>query len=177
MPADHHVVGDLHQIVDFRPLADDRVAIGAAVDRRAGADLDIVLNDDAADLRHFRVAARPHGEAESVLADMDAGMDDDAVADQGAENRRAGADGAVAPDPDVRANDGVGADHRSGADFRAGPDHRAGIDHDSGFKLRGRVDGSAWRDAGLAEGRTRARSARIEAAQDFGDRAIGLRRG
>ena len=49
---------------------------------RAGADLHVVLDDDTADLRHLRMSRRPHHEAETVLADADAGMDDDAVADQ-----------------------------------------------------------------------------------------------
>src|SRR5580704_18671652 len=48
--ADDDVVADLHQIVDLCPLADHGVAVCAAVDRYASADLDIVLNDDATDL-------------------------------------------------------------------------------------------------------------------------------
>ena len=66
-------------------LADDRVAVGAAVDRRFGADLDVVLDDHAADLRHFEMAARPHRETKTVLADVRAGMDDHTIADQRAE--------------------------------------------------------------------------------------------
>ena len=79
--ANDDVVADLHKVIDFRSFADDRVAVGAAVDGRAGADLDVVLNDHAPDLRHFHVALRTEGEAEPVLPDVDAGVDDDAVAD------------------------------------------------------------------------------------------------
>ena len=89
VPADDDVVADLHEIIDFRALADDRVAIGAAVDGRAGADLDVVLDDDAPDLRHLEMPAGPEREAETVLSDVRAGMDDDAVADQRAGERRA----------------------------------------------------------------------------------------
>ena len=97
---------DLHQIVDLGALADDGVADRAAVDRGVGADLDVVLDDDAADLRHLRDArAAPGTIAEAVLADARAGMDDDAVADQRMHQRGAGADRAVA------------------ADAHAGPDH------------------------------------------------------
>ena len=92
MPADDDVVADLHEVVDLGALADDGVAVGAAIDRRAGADLDVVLDDDAADLRHLEVAARAHREAEAVLADARAGMHDDAVADQRADDGGAGAD-------------------------------------------------------------------------------------
>ena len=65
MAADHDVVANLDEVVDLGPLADHRVADGAAVDRRAGADLDVVLDDDAADLRHLDVAARAHERSRS----------------------------------------------------------------------------------------------------------------
>ena len=55
------VVRDLHEIVDLGALADDGVAGRAAVDRGVGADLDVVLNDDAAGLRDFLMALRGDG--------------------------------------------------------------------------------------------------------------------
>src|SRR5262249_5604478 len=58
MAADDDVVTDLDEVVDLRPFADDRVAIGAAVDADAGADLDIVLDDDPPDLGHFQMSLR-----------------------------------------------------------------------------------------------------------------------
>ncbi len=70
MTADDDVVGDLDEIVDLGPLADDRVAIGAAIDRRSGADLDVVLDDHAADLRRLEMPAGTHREPESVLTDV-----------------------------------------------------------------------------------------------------------
>jgi UDP-3-O-[3-hydroxymyristoyl] glucosamine N-acyltransferase len=62
-----------------RVIIQDDVEIGANTTIDRGASRDTV---DAADLRHLDVAARAHGEAEPVLADPGAGMDDDAVADQ-----------------------------------------------------------------------------------------------
>ena len=53
VPPDADVVRDLHEIVDLGALADDRVAGRAAVDRGVGADLHVVLDDDAAGLRDF----------------------------------------------------------------------------------------------------------------------------
>src|ERR1700733_1258572 len=82
MAADDDVVADLHQIVDLRPLADDSVAVRAAVNCDPGADLDVVLNDYAADLRHLEMPSRPKRESEAVLSDMRAGMNDHPVADQ-----------------------------------------------------------------------------------------------
>ena len=98
VPPDRDVVSDLHQIVDLGALADDRVSGPAAVDRGVGADLDVVLNDDAASLRDFLMPLRTRKIAEPVLTDARAGMNDDAIADQGAEHRGAGADRAVASD-------------------------------------------------------------------------------
>src|SRR5262249_55927570 len=77
-----HVVPDLDQIINHRTVADDGVGPGAAVDRRIGADLDIVADDDAAELRDADMAARIGGEAEAVLADPGAGKDGDARADE-----------------------------------------------------------------------------------------------
>ena len=119
MAPDDDVVPDLHEIINFGALADDRVLKGAAIDGRIGADLDVVLDDDAADLRHLEVAAAAHGEAEAVLADAHARMDDDAVADQGVGDASPGPDVAVAADGDAIADDGVGGDARAAAD--AGP--------------------------------------------------------
>ena len=56
MAADLHIVGDLDQIIELAAFADHRVAQRAAVDGGGGADLDPVLQDDAAQLRNPRVA-------------------------------------------------------------------------------------------------------------------------
>ena len=58
MAADARVVPDLDQIINFGALAHDRIAESAAIDRRIRADFDIVLDDDAAELRNFEVARR-----------------------------------------------------------------------------------------------------------------------
>ena len=102
MPSDRDVVSDLDQIVDLGALADHGIAGRAAIDRRVGADLDVVLDDDAARLRDFLMALRTWQIAEAVLADTSAGMDDHAIPDQRMQHRGAGADRAVASDADIR---------------------------------------------------------------------------
>ena len=102
MPADDDVVPDLHEIINFRAFADHRILKSAAVDGCIGADLDVVLDDDPADLRHLEVAAGAHGEAEAVLADPHAGMDDDPVADERVGDGRERPDVAIAADRDPR---------------------------------------------------------------------------
>ncbi len=111
--ANHHVVADLHEVVDLGAFADHGVADAAAVDHRAGTDLDVVLDDHTPDLRDFEVAIGAHEIAEAVLPDAAARMNDDAVADQRVEDRRAGADRAVAPDMHARSDDRGRADHRA----------------------------------------------------------------
>ena len=116
MPADDDVVPDLHQIINFRAFADDRILKGPAVDGLVGADFHVVLDDDPADLRHLEVAPAAHGEAETVLADPHARMDDDPVADQGVGDCCQRADVAVAADGDAVADHGAGGDACAASD-------------------------------------------------------------
>src|SRR5437667_11036281 len=80
MPADHGVGADLHQVADAGPFADDGVASIAAVDGRAGADLHVILDDDAAGFRRPGLIAGLCGR--SLLSDAAAGMNRYVVADQ-----------------------------------------------------------------------------------------------
>src|SRR3984957_14733221 len=50
MASDRAIMPDLHQIIDLSSLPDHGIAGSTAVDRRVGADLDVVLDDDPADL-------------------------------------------------------------------------------------------------------------------------------
>ena len=61
------VVRDLHQIIDPCPGTDHRVVDRAPVDRGIGADLDIVLDHHAAELRHRMEALRRDREPEAFL--------------------------------------------------------------------------------------------------------------
>src|SRR5690349_19284218 len=78
---DTAAVRDLDEVVDLRPAADDGRPERGAVDGGVRADLDVVLEDDGADLRDLPVAVREREIPEAVAADDRAGMDDDAVAD------------------------------------------------------------------------------------------------
>ena len=74
---------DLHEIVDLGALADHGVADRAAVDRGVGADLDVVLDDDAPDLRDLADGrSRPCTKPKPSCPMLAAGMHDHAVADQ-----------------------------------------------------------------------------------------------
>src|SRR5262249_42421091 len=116
MPSDHDVVGDLHQVVDLGAVADHRVSERAAVDGGVGADLDVVADDDAADLGPLAPASGAHREAEAVLPDAGAGVNDAAVADDGMRQGRTCADVAVAAEHDPVAHYRPGGDGRAAAD-------------------------------------------------------------
>src|SRR6185437_2253611 len=149
--ADADVMADLDQVVDLAALANDRVANGAAVDGGTGADFDIVLNNDAADLRDLQMAAAAHHEAEAVLPDLAARMDDDAIADQRVADDGSRADRAVAPDPHLSSDHCGGADDGAAADLGARPDHRARLDRDAALQPRGRVHMGAGGLASLGQ--------------------------
>ena len=83
MLADLYVVSDVDLVIDLGAVADPRVFDRAAVDGGARADFDIVANHHPPELRDLEMAARARDEAEAVLADMDAGMEDGAVTDDG----------------------------------------------------------------------------------------------
>src|SRR3954451_7344267 len=81
MAPDRNVVADLNQVVDFRAFADHSVEERAAINCGVGADLDVVLNDDTADLRHLRVRLVAEREAETILTDLHASVQNGAIAD------------------------------------------------------------------------------------------------
>src|SRR5262245_30455531 len=118
MPADDHVVPDLDEIINFRALADDGILKSSSVHAAVGTDFHVVLDDHPADLGHLQVASSAHGEAEPVLADPHARVQDDPVADQGMHDRRAGADIAAAADGDAVADHGTGGHPGAAADLR-----------------------------------------------------------
>src|SRR5665213_3080472 len=134
MPANANIVADLDQIVDLGALADHGIADGATVDRGAGADLDVVLDDDAPELRHLKVAAQTQHEAEAVLTDLAARMNDDPVADQRVGDDGSRPDRTMASDAHLGADDCRCPDDGAGADFDPRPDHRAGLDGDAAFE-------------------------------------------
>src|SRR6185369_9568866 len=162
VPADGHIVTDLDLIVDFGALADHRIAQAAAVDGGAGADLDMVLDQDPAGLRHLQMAlGAEEDEAIAVLPDAAGGMDQDIVANQRELDRRAGADIAVAADLDVGADHSARTDHGAGANLDPGPDHRERINDDAILQMGGGIDDGRWRDAVIVEPGLRAKRVRM----------------
>src|SRR6185437_4097158 len=89
---DLHVVPDLHQIINHRARADDRVGSRTAIDRCVRTDLDIVDDNDAAELRHLHRRVGIGRETEAVLTDARPGIDAHARADNAVAECRIGRD-------------------------------------------------------------------------------------
>ena len=76
MRADAAVVRDHDEVVDLDAFLDDGVVERTAVDGGVRADLDVVTDVHAADLRHLDPGAFLGRVAETVTADHRAGLDD-----------------------------------------------------------------------------------------------------
>src|SRR5690606_2271318 len=105
VPANDNVMANLNEIINLCTFADDRIAQRAPIDGAVRADLDIVLNDHAADLRNLQVSLRSHGETEAILADRDSGVDDDVIAYERVRDHGARPDIAIAADGAAIADD------------------------------------------------------------------------
>lgn len=169
MCADVAVMRDLHQVIHAHVLFQHGVFQCAAVDAGVGADLAVVADHHAAQLRDLDPVTGIHRQAEAVGTDHRTGMDAHALAqthpgDQG----DAGEQLAAVIDHAVLADDAAGADHaaiahaaaRTDADERADVcvwrNLCAGVDH------RGRVDPRF------------AHRRHIEQGRDLGERCIGI---
>ena len=159
-------VRDLDEVVDLRAGANARFADRRAIDRRVGADLHVVFDDDVGVLRNLEMrAVGLLGEAEAVAADDGAVLDDDAVADDDAlANRHVRVHDAVVADPragadgDVRIDDRPRADRRARADGDERADRHVRADRGVARDGAQRVDARRRRLGAERGGRSRART-------------------
>src|SRR5262245_30873676 len=125
MPADHHVVPDLHEIINFGALTDHGVLQRAAIDAAVGADFHVIVDDHPADLGDLEMTLRPHGKAKAVLADAHARVQDHAVADDGVRQADPRSDVAALAHHDAVADEGTRGHRGIGTDGRLAADHGA----------------------------------------------------
>src|SRR5215510_2640855 len=134
--ADLYVVADLDQVVELRAAPDARAAEARAVDTAVSADLDVVLDHDAAHLQELEWATFLVGrEAEAVGADHRAAVNATARADLGlvvdryvGEDHRVVADAAVVADDYARMERHAVADDRIASDRHARMNRAIGAD-------------------------------------------------
>ena len=104
MRADLHVVRHLNEVIEFCSFADNRRPHRSAIDRGVGSNFHIILDYYAADLRNFDPLSSEKREPKAILANGGAGMNNNAVANNGVCNRDVGSDIAIPPDPDTWSN-------------------------------------------------------------------------
>src|SRR5262249_37837132 len=146
--ANHDVVPDLDQIINYRARTDHGVVSGAAVDRRIGADIDIVPDQHTPQLWDLDRRLRVRSESEPVLADPNARMQHDPRADQAMAQCHVRPDAAIVADFDTGGDDGIRPDLATPAEPRTPPDddiraNLAIVGHDSS-----RIDNRRRRAAG-----------------------------
>ena len=80
MTAQHHIMREMHQIIQLASLADNSIAQRAAINSAIGTHFDISLNDNATKLRHFHMCLAGR-KAKAALPDAASRMNDNPVAD------------------------------------------------------------------------------------------------
>lgn len=104
MRADLHVVRHLNEVIEFCSFADNRRPHRSAIDRGIGSNFHIILDYYAAELGNFYPLSSEKRESKAILANGGAGMNNNAVANNGVRNGDVGSDIAIPPDPDTGAN-------------------------------------------------------------------------
>jgi len=160
MGADTHVVGHLDLVVELHPVLDHGIVERTTIHGGIGADLHVVADHHAPDLRHLDPASFVHRNPEAVGADDYAGMEDNAVADHAF-----AVDSDVGIKPRSAADDSPVADEAAGADHAAGANHRRPLHHGARADLRiasnsrrtvddrGRVNARLRRERGIEQRR------------------------
>src|SRR3954468_2572115 len=140
MGTDMAVVANLDLIVQFHAFFDDGIVQRSTVDGRVCTDLNIIADDDAADLWNFKPASFIHRHAKTICANDYAGMQNDALSDFAFMiDSDAGMQSRTGSNTSILADETVCADHNLVADFRAAFDDRTGPDAGGRGDLRARV--------------------------------------
>ena len=168
-PANHHIVPDLHEIIDLRPGPDPGAADGGPIHGGVCADLHAVGDLHDARLGHLEPRRAVPGVTEPVAPDHDPRVENDPVADAAAVLHR-----------HVWMEYTIPAYLRSGADGHAGHEHRPLPDPGVRAHVAMRIDGNFRADDGRgidggqgADGGVMRRRG-IEQTVDPGERAVGI---
>src|SRR5579875_3438575 len=130
MFSDRAIMGDVHQVIDFRSFADAGCTQRRTIHAGIGADLDIITNLHSSDLRKFLVAICRESEPKSISADDTTGMQHDARANAHTiVNRDACMQHAVLADIDLFANMTASPNRTCSANFAMRPDGDISANH------------------------------------------------
>jgi hypothetical protein len=143
--ADPRIVPDLNEIVELGPGPDRGRIKGRAIDRRVGANLDIVAEVETADLRHFAEGAPVGDVAETIRSEYRTGMHFDPRAEgDPVVQHHPGMQGAALANHAVSANDHPGAEANPGTDARSAANHHKGPDLSRRVNLHTRLEHCTW---------------------------------
>ncbi len=79
--ADHTVMADMHQVIEFATVLDDRVVERSAVDRRVGTDFDVVANQHPTQLRNLDPVLTIRRKTETIGTDHCPSMNNASLTD------------------------------------------------------------------------------------------------
>ena len=128
-----HRQGEAQAHADLGARADHRIIHATAVDARVGPDLDVVPDEAAPHVRNLavRLAACAGDVAESIAAEHDARVHDDAFPERGpGVQRHARIELRVVTDRDAVTQNAAGADAHVAAELNAGTDDHVRTDLD-----------------------------------------------
>lgn len=131
MPANHHIMSNLHKIINLGPFLDPSPTKTRPVDRRVRANLHVVVNLYNTRLGYLYVSTCHEFEAKTVTTDDRSTVDDDPVTNQtSGPQRDACRQLAIATDPRAMSDVTVGTNDRVRTDLRARFDHHKWLNGD-----------------------------------------------
>jgi hypothetical protein len=145
MSSKSDIVRNVHEVIENGARSDYGVTGRAAVYRAVRTNLDIVLDNDTAELRNAQSPIRRGHEAEALSANADARRDLDSGAYDGVAYAAACPDGAVIAEHYAAANDGVTSDVATRPDFCTRADNGSCVNSrrrpDDGARIDPRIGG------------------------------------
>src|SRR5262249_56904956 len=118
---------DVRLVIKLNPAMQDGRAEGRSIDRALGADLDVIFENNDADLGNFDQVPLAFDEPEAVGSNYRAIHDGHSIADAAAlADRHVAVADEIVADTDVRVDGGVGMNHRVASNRRSRSDHGPG---------------------------------------------------
>lgn len=167
----HHIVTDLHQIIDLGPSLDPSPAKTGPIDTGVGSNLHIIIHLHNSSLRNLHVLPSLELIAEAISPQNSATMKNDAIPDNAPlSDGDPGVKEAGGPHPGAVANITMGANDGAVADFRVLFNDGVGLDADAFAEFHARADDSGGVNAGREnDGRRR------DLGEKLGERSGGIR--
>jgi hypothetical protein len=149
MSADHNVVPDLNQIINFGTFSDNRILERASVNGGISAYFNVVLNHHSTNLGNFEMPLLVHGKTKTILSQARARMNDDPITDKRVLYGRLRTHIAIASNTHPSTNHCTRRNTAAGAYSRLRPHDGARFNNHALFKFRIRMH-TGWPATGIA---------------------------